>query len=113
MSGPSSFKIALAQLNPVVGDLAGNARKAASAHAEARKNGCDLVVLPELFLNGYPAEDLVLKPAFQESTRAALERLATECADGPAMLIGAIWRKKASSTTPRRCSTAAASQRCG
>ena len=92
-SGPSKFKIALAQLNPVVGDLAGNAKKAAAAHAEAKRAGADVVVFPELFLNGYPPEDLVLKPAFQDATHAQLETLARELKDGPAALIGTIWRE--------------------
>ncbi len=89
----SHLKIALAQLNPVVGDLAGNAKKAAAAHVKAKTLGADLVVLPELFLNGYPPEDLVLKPAFQNATHVALENLAKTCGDGPAILIGTIWRE--------------------
>lgn len=85
--------IALAQLNPVVGDVAGNERKAREARAEAARMGADIVMFTELFLAGYPPEDLVLKPAFQDSCRAALERLARETADGgPAMLIGLPWR---------------------
>ena len=90
----ATFKIALAQLNPLVGDLAGNAAKARAAHAKAKAQGADLVVLPELFLNGYPPEDLVLKPAFQDATHAALEQLARDCKDGPAILIGMIWREE-------------------
>src|SRR6202051_5058242 len=79
------FAITLAQLNPTVGDVAGNAAK---AHAE----GADLVVFPELFIAGYPPEDLVLKPAFQSACRAAIEELARETADGgPAVLIGTPW----------------------
>jgi NAD+ synthase len=93
MTAPSSLKIALAQLNPVVGDLRGNAKRAAEAHAHAKAAGAGVVVFSELFLNGYPPEDLVLKPAFQEATRAELERLASLCADGPAILIGTIWRE--------------------
>ncbi len=89
----SRLCIALAQLNPVVGDLAGNAEKARAAHAKSKALDADLVVLPELFLNGYPPEDLVLKPAFQDATHTALEKLARDCADGPAMLIGTIWRE--------------------
>jgi len=88
------MRIALAQLNPTVGDLAGNARRAAQAHARAKELGADAIVFPELFLNGYPPEDLVLKPAFQDATHAELQRLATECADGPAILIGTIWREQ-------------------
>ena len=86
------MRIALAQLNPTVGDLVGNARRAAEAHAQAKTLGADAIVFPELFLNGYPPEDLVLKPAFQDATRVELERLAAQCADGPAILIGTIWR---------------------
>jgi NAD+ synthase len=87
------LRIALAQLNPVVGDVAGNEAKALSARAEAARLGADIVMFTELFLAGYPAEDLVLKPAFQDVCRAALERLARETADGgPAMLIGLPWR---------------------
>lgn len=91
MTSPASLKIALAQLNPVVGDLQGNAERAARAHARAKELGADVVVFSELFLNGYPPEDLVLKPAFQQATKAKLEWLAATCADGPAILIGTIW----------------------
>jgi len=87
------FKIVLAQLNPLVGDLTGNAAKARAAHATAKMRDADLVVFPELFLNGYPPEDLVLKPGFQEATHRELEQLAHDCADGPAILIGTIWRE--------------------
>src|ERR1700680_3090727 len=86
------FAITLAQLNPTVGDIAGNAAKARAARVQARTDGADLVVLPELFMAGYPPEDLVLKPAFQAACRAAIEELARETADGgPAMLIGTPW----------------------
>lgn len=90
---PVKFRIALAQLNPVVGDLAGNAQKAREAHGKAKALGADLIVFPELFLTGYPPEDLVLKPAFQDATRAGLEKLAGACHDGPAILIGTIWKE--------------------
>jgi NAD+ synthase len=81
--------IAVAQLNPVVGDIAGNAEKARRARAQARGEDADLVALSELFLCGYPPEDLVLKPALQAACRTAIEDLARETADGgPAMLIG-------------------------
>ena len=86
------FAITLAQLNPTVGDVTGNAAKARAARAQARADGADLVVLPELFIAGYPPEDLVLKPAFQSACRAAIEQLARETADGgPAMLVGSPW----------------------
>jgi NAD+ synthase len=86
------FIITLAQLNPTVGDVAGNAEKARLARARARADGADLVVFPELFIAGYPPEDLVLKPAFQSACRMAIEELARETADGgPAVLIGSPW----------------------
>ena len=74
--------IAVAQLNPTVGDIAGNADKARRARTEAARDGADLVALPELFLSGYPPEDLVLKPAFQAACRAKVEDLARELAQG-------------------------------
>src|SRR6202451_1049945 len=84
--------IAIAQLNPIVGDIAGNADKARGARAKAAAAGADLMVLPELFICGYPPEDLVLKPALQAACRAAVEALAGETADGgPALLIGTPW----------------------
>src|SRR6202023_4054210 len=86
------FAITLAQLNPTVGDVAGNAAKARAARAQAKADGADLVVFPELFMAGYPPEDLVKKPAFQSACRAAIEELARETADGgPAVLIGSPW----------------------
>src|SRR2546423_1344626 len=87
-----SLKIALAQLNPTVGDIAGNADKVRGARDQAAAMGADLVAFPELFIAGYPPEDLVLKPAFQEACRAAVEALARQTADGgPAMLVGTPW----------------------
>src|SRR5215469_8812562 len=84
--------IAIGQLNPIVGDIAGNAEKARRARAEAARAGADIVALPELFLSGYPPEDLVLKPAFQAACRAKVEELAREtAAGGPALLIGTPW----------------------
>jgi NAD+ synthase len=79
-------------LNPTVGDVDGNAAKARAARERARADGADLVVFSELFIAGYPPEDLVLKPAFQAACRAAIEALARDTADGgPAMLIGSPW----------------------
>jgi NAD+ synthase len=86
------FSITLAQLNPTVGDVAGNAAKVRAARARAQADGADVVVLPELFIAGYPPEDLVLKPAFQSACRAAIDELARETADGgPAVLVGTPW----------------------
>ncbi|WP_319498131.1 NAD+ synthase [uncultured Cohaesibacter sp.] len=82
----------LAQLNPLLGDIAGNAEKARAAHKVATEQGADCLVLSELFISGYPPEDLVLKPAFQEACREHVEKLAeiTE-GDAPAILIGSPW----------------------
>jgi NAD+ synthase len=84
--------IAVAQLNSTVGDIAGNAEKVRRARMTAAAQGADLVVFPELFIAGYPPEDLVLKPAFQAACRAAVEALARETASGgPALLVGTPW----------------------
>jgi NAD+ synthase len=84
--------IAVAQLNCTVGDIAGNAGKVRRARTEAASQGADFVVFPELFISGYPPEDLVLKPAFQAACRAAVEQLARETADnGPALIVGVPW----------------------
>src|SRR4051812_4699319 len=89
---PNTIRIALAQLNPTVGGVAGNAAKVRAARAEAARFGADLVMLPELFLVGYPPQGLVLKPAFQDACRDACEALARETADGgPAALVGLPW----------------------
>ena len=83
------FRIALAQLNPVMGDIAGNLQRARAARREA--GDADLILFPELYIVGYPPEDLVLKPALQEDARAAIEALALDTVGGPAVLIGAPW----------------------
>jgi NAD+ synthase len=84
--------IALAQLNPTLGDVAGNADKVRRARARAAGEGADLILFPELFIAGYPPEDLVLKPAFQAACRAAVEALARETTDnGPAAIVGTPW----------------------
>ena len=86
------LKIALAQLNPTVGDVAGNLAMLRHARATAAEKGADLVLCAEATMSGYPAEDLVLKPAFQQACKQAVEDLAADTADGgPAMLVGAPW----------------------
>jgi len=89
------FRITLGQLNPTVGDLAGNAALARDAWAQGKEAGADLVALPEMFLSGYNAQDLVMKRAFQLDVMRHLEELATDCADGPALAIGAPWAEGA------------------
>ena len=86
-----TLKIALAQLNPVLGDIAGNLAKLRRARAEAGASGADLVLFPELFISGYPPEDLVRKPAFADACRSAVEALAPEIVNGPAVLVGTVW----------------------
>src|SRR5262245_29869167 len=88
---PDRLAIAVAQLNPAVGDVAGNADMVRRARAESAAEGADLVVFPELFIAGYPPEDLVLKPAFQAACRAAIDRLARESKGGPAIAVGTPW----------------------
>ena len=83
--------IALAQLNPVVGDIPGNLKRARAAHERARADGADLILFSELFITGYPPEDLVLKPAFQTDAMDAVKALAKDTANGPAVLIGTPW----------------------
>ena len=84
--------IAIAQLNPVVGDVSGNTDKVRQARAKAVADRADIIVFTELFIAGYPPEDLVLKPAFQAACRGAVEALARETADGgPAVLVGTPW----------------------
>jgi NAD+ synthase len=88
----STLKIALAQLNAVVGDLSGNAEKLRRTRARAAARGADLVLYPELFITGYPPEDLVRKPAFAAAARATVEALAPETGDGgPGVVVGSIW----------------------
>ncbi len=82
------FRLTLAQLNPTVGDFAGNAVRARDAWAQGRDAGADMVALTEMFLTGYQTQDLVMKPAFQAAAAAALMQLAADCADGPALGIG-------------------------
>ena len=87
------LRIALAQLNPVLGDLAGNADKARQARAAAAADDADLILFSELFITGYPPEDLILKPAFVDAARQVIEDLASDTGDGgPAILIGTPWK---------------------
>ena len=81
-SPPDRLVLALAQINCVVGAIDVNLEKARAAREEAKSFGADLVMFSELFLAGYPPEDLVLKPAFLDACRAALEELARDTADG-------------------------------
>jgi len=86
------LRIALAQIDFTVGDIAGNVARILAARDKAAEEGADLLVTSELSVTGYPPEDLVLKPAFVEEARAALYRLAESTRDGgPALIVGAPW----------------------
>ncbi|MDX8442467.1 NAD+ synthase [Mesorhizobium australafricanum] len=88
-TAPDILRIAVAQLNPTVGDVAGNLAKAREARADAARQGADLVLYTELFLAGYPPEDLVLKPSFLKACEKAAEDFAKDTADGgPGVIIG-------------------------
>ncbi|MGH6774462.1 NAD+ synthase [Brucella tritici] len=83
------LRIAVAQLNPVMGDIAGNLTKARAARAEAARMKADLILFTELFISGYPPEDLVLKPSFLAACEKAVSELARDTADGgPGVIIG-------------------------
>jgi NAD+ synthase len=85
-----TLKIALAQLNPIVGDLSGNAALLKQARAEADAQDVDIVVASELFLTGYPPEDLVLKRSFLTRVRKMIDELVALTEDGgPALIFGA------------------------
>ena len=82
------FRLLLVQANPTVGDIAGNAAKARGHWEAGRAAGADMVALTEMFVTGYQTQDLILKRAFQDEAIAAIEALAKDCADGPALGIG-------------------------
>jgi NAD+ synthase (glutamine-hydrolysing) len=82
------MRVALAQINPTVGDVDGNAAKVAAWTREARAGGAELVIFPELCIPGYPAEDLYLKPHFLAANLRAVERLASEMPAGITALVG-------------------------
>lgn len=82
------MRLALAQLNPLVGDLEGNGRRILAAAEQARSGGADLVLTPELSLWGYPPRDLLLRPALIQRQQRVLESLAAACPAGLAVLVG-------------------------
>ena len=82
------MRLALAQIDTVVGDISGNEKKIRAALADAGSQKADLILFPELTVTGYPPEDLLLRPGFLEAARASLERIARQVR-GPVALIGA------------------------
>ena len=89
----NTFTITLAQLNPTVGDLNGNAEKAFQAWLRGKNNNSNLVALPEMFVTGYNPQDLISKPSFYSASIETVKRLALSCANGPALAIGGPWSK--------------------
>lgn len=87
------FRLTIAQLNPTVGDISGNAAKARDAWEQACAAGSDMVALSEMFITGYNTQDLIMKPAFVADAMAAVQTLAVECAKGPALAIGGPYAK--------------------
>lgn len=97
----ASLKIALAQINPTVGDVAGNVARIKAARERAKD--ADLIVFPELCVSGYPPEDLVFRPAFLDAVAAGVNALAALTADGgPGLLVGAPWRGEARANNESR-----------
>lgn len=84
------MRLALAQINTVVGDLVGNRRRILASLDEARTEGVDLIMFPELAVTGYPPEDLLLRPAFVRAAEASLREIAAACT-GVAALVGTPW----------------------
>ncbi|MCD8505214.1 MAG: NAD+ synthase [Burkholderiaceae bacterium] len=83
----AAANVALAQLNATVGDFEGNARKIEQMARQAAANGADVLLTPEMALTGYPAEDLLLRPAFVERERVALLELTERLADLPGLAV--------------------------
>ena len=89
-----NLSIALAQINPIVGDVDGNIELIQNVREEASVGGADILVAGELTVSGYPPEDLVLKPAFMDCIEEKVTALAAKTADGgPALIIGTPWRQ--------------------
>src|SRR2546429_179006 len=84
------MRIAIAQEDPTVGDLAGNLARLEAAVVAARGQGCQLVVFPELALTGYPPRDILERRAFVRDTWRAVERLALATRDGPTVFVGTV-----------------------
>jgi NAD+ synthase len=93
-TAPGTLRIAVAQLNPIVGDVAGNLAKARQARADAAGQRADLVLFTELYIAGYPPEDLVLKPSFLAACEQAVQDFAKDTGDGgPGVIVGTPLRR--------------------
>src|SRR5918997_4647342 len=87
------MRLALGQINTVVGDLDGNVARIVGRLREARGAGADLVLFPELAITGYPPEDLLFRPGFLREARRAVESVAAETT-GIAALVGVPWLER-------------------
>lgn len=94
------MKIAIAQLNPTIGDLVGNAAAIEAAATTAEQQGATLLLTPELSLCGYPPRDLLLDPSFVEAAQTALEQLATQLPAKLHVLVGSVQQNKAQGGKP-------------
>ncbi len=101
------MRIALAQINPTVGDLRGNANLIAQFARKAADRGADIAVFPELSITGYPPRDLVEKPSFVERSEQELERLARETADLDLSIVCGYVARSESETGKRALNSAA------
>jgi NAD+ synthase len=93
--------IAAIQANPTVGAIAANEKLARERMAQAHAAGADIALFSELFLTGYPPEDLALKPALWAAGKAAVERLARDTKGSCAALVGLIWPAEGPGRKPR------------
>jgi len=82
------LSVALAQINPTVGDLNGNSALILNSVAEAKKAGAHVIVLPEMIVTGYPVEDLALRPSFQDASIAAVEKIASQISGDIVAVVG-------------------------
>ncbi len=85
------FRLTIAQLDPTVGDLRGNAAQARAVWQRARVEGSDFVGFPEMFVAGYQPQDLIRRPGFAKDAMRVIDALAADCADGPPLGIGGPW----------------------
>ena len=82
------LSVALAQINPTVGDLNGNSALIMNSVAEAKKAGAHIIVFPEMIVTGYPVEDLALRPSFQDASIAAVEKIASQISGDIVAVVG-------------------------
>jgi NAD+ synthase (glutamine-hydrolysing) len=104
------MRLALGQINPTVGDLSGNVSKMLDYSQRALDGGAQVVIFPELSLNGYPPRDLVEKPSFLTRTQAALEDLAARAPKGIALITGYVGRNEGSAPGKHALNSAAVLQ---